>query len=174
MSFVKRSLTNLPLDELIGAPLTACAKSQQLLAQTTIDFIREVGMDVSGNGQATLRTISFSYSVVDNGAETNKTITVPLLTIVNIPSLSIQTCDINFEMNVSQTRTTEAQASVEASYKAWYSPVSVSFKGSVSSSSNKSASAKYVVNVSAADNGPPDGLAKILTMLETAISEKNE
>lgn len=178
MSFVKRSLTNLPLDELIGTPLTACATAQKLLAQTTVDFIRDVGMDIdSSTGDITgLKTVTFSYSAAldeGTGATTEtKTITVPLLTIVNIPSLSIQTCDINFEMNVSQTRTTEANASLSASYKAWYSPVSVSFKGSVSTSSTKSAAAKYTVNVSAADNGPPDGLTKVLSMLDKAIFEE--
>lgn len=178
MSFVKRSLTNLPLDELIGAPLTACAKAQQLLAQTTVDFIRDVGLqDVDpSTGNAELKMVSFSYSTNETDSSgvvqtANVTISVPLLAIVNIPSLSIQTCDINFEMNVSQTRTTEAEASLEANYKAWYSPVSVSFKGSVSSSSTKSASAKYTVNVHAADNGPADGLTKVLGMLDSAITQ---
>ena len=175
MSFVKRSLTNLPLDELIGAPLTACAKAQQLLAQTTVDFIRDVGLEDDSGSK--LKTVSFSYSVaLDEGTSPTttetKTITVPLLAIVNIPSLSIQSCDINFEMNVSQTRTTEAEATLSASYKAWYSPVSVSFKGSVASSSTKSASAKYTVNVSAVDNGPPEGLTKVLSMLDKAIFEE--
>ena len=176
MSFVKRSLTNLPLDELIGAPLTACAKAQQLLAQTTVDFIRDVGLKENDSGNAELKMVSFTYSTNETDSNgdiqtANVTISVPLLTIVNVPSLSIQTCDINFEMNVSQTRTTNASASVAADYNAWYSPVSVSFKGSVSSSSTKSASAKYIVNVHAADNGPADGLTKVLGMLDSAITQ---
>ena len=185
MSFVKRSLTNLPLDELIGAPLTACAKAQKLLAETTIDFIKEIGLQngKDASGQTTLEAVvvNFTYSILKqedaSGLPTTskttekKTITVPLLTIVNVPSLSVQTCDINFKMKVSQSRTTKSSASLSAKYKSWLSPVSVSFNGSVSSESNKSASATYTVNVAAADNGPPQGLVTVLDMLNKAIFE---
>ena len=181
MSFVKRSLTNLPLDELIGAPLTACAKAQKLLAETTIDFIKEIGLQEDSSGNMNAVVVNFTYSVLKQEdasglplttKETEtKTITVPLLTIVNVPSLSIQTCDINFKMKVSQSRTTKSSASLSAKYKSWLSPVSVSFNGSVSSESNKSASATYTVNVAAADNGPPQGLVTVLDMLNKAIFE---
>ena len=80
-------LTNLPLDDLIGTPLTACAKAQQLLAKTTVDFIRDVGMDVDLGDPASppsLKVVSFSYSaVLDEGTTT--TTETKTITVENLP-----------------------------------------------------------------------------------------
>ena len=167
-SYVTKTLSNVPIYTLIAEPLKAACEAQKDLATTLANFIAEVGMeDDSG---ATLKYVEFSYTMPNlngSGAHTgtNSTYTykVPLLAIINVPALKIDTVDINFEMAVSQSRETTTSLSLSAKYSAWYSPVSVSFKGSLTNTSKRAASAVYNVQVRARDS-PPEGLS---TMLET-------
>ena len=106
--FVNKSLTNMPIEHLIATPLIAAGKAQKLLAQVTIDFIRSIGLQDDGAGGLEAVTVEFSYedtktSVDASGNETgdeSRTINykVPLLAIVWVPSLFIQTVDIDFDL----------------------------------------------------------------------------
>ena len=180
---ITEQFRGLPMEDLIGAPLIAAANAQGKLANLTKDFIQEVGTD--GNGK--IRTVDFTYGKTlkkspnsDDVEEVDKTLSVPLLAIVNIPSLSVKKVNIDFEMEVKQQTQQKsklaASTTVNVKYSSFWSPVSASITGSVSTSKETTRktdnSAKYSVHVEARDDGPPEGLAKVLNILAGLIQEK--
>lgn len=171
----------LPMEELIGAPLSAAAKAQTQLAGVTADFINNVGLE-GEDGNKHARTVDFTYDrpvTKQDGSvsQEQSKLTVPLLSIVNVPNLSIQEASVDFNMEVKSssldTSETSKAASVSASYNSFFSPFKASFTASVSSkdTSTRSSdtSAKYSVSVKAADRGMPEGLSRVLDMLNSSI-----
>lgn len=178
MSFVNQGLAGIPIDHLIGSPLIAAARAQGMLAQITSDFIRDIGLQDNGSGGFEAVSVEFSF---DNG-QTTKNIKVPLLCIVNVPSLSVKNVNIHFSMQISATTTDKsqfnAQASVSAKFGGRLSPYSVSVQGSVSTSKERTRStnqsATYEVTVEARDDGPPEGLAYMMDLLKKLVRDPSE
>jgi hypothetical protein len=203
MSSISDQFKGLPIGELISQPLLAAAQAQGKLAGVTEQFIKEVGLQsypdpAAPNGPKILkaRTVEFDYDAVvekkstsgtgatgDPKVETTTTtaeprkMKVPLLAIVNTPSLSVKNVKIDFDMKVQSSTehkdSVTANVSTKASYSAWWSPVSVSMTASVGSKSENTRktdnSARYTVHCEARDDGPPEGLMKVLDILGDAI-----
>jgi len=171
----------LPMESLIGAPLTAACESNLKLARTTSEFIETVGFQKDKDGKETIRTAKFAYNVLDDkGKEQKVDIDVPLLTIVQIPSLKVDLVDITFDMEIKTSETDKSSSSKEGKMSAELSgsigPFSVkaSVSGSVSSHKENTRStdksAKYHVQVKATDHGMPEGLARVLDIMNRSIS----
>jgi hypothetical protein len=106
-------------------------------------------------------------------------LTVPLLALVTIPALSVKTVDIVFDMEVkssssSKSSTDEAlSVKVDASAKWGVAKVAVSIQGSIASHQENTRStdnsAKYHVEVTASDTGMPEGLRRVLDIMNSAI-----
>ena len=92
-SSIANQFTGLPIENLIAAPLLAASEGQKSLAATTAQFITEVGMDSSGN----TKSVKFQY---EDGTE-QVALDVPLLSIINIQSLCVDSIDVEFDMEVS-------------------------------------------------------------------------
>ncbi len=109
-------------------------------------------------------------------------ISVPLLSIVRIPALAITTVDITFDMEVKNTERTsqvdDTSGKFSADASVGWGPFSlkVHVEGSVSSHKENTRetdqSAKYHVEVRAEDKGMPEGLARVLEMMNQAIAPK--
>jgi len=107
---------------------------------------------------------------------------VPLLAIVKIPSLSIINVDVTFDMEVksseSSKETDSKSGSLEAEASVGWGPfkASVKISGSISSAKESArstdSSAKYHVEVHATDSGMPEGLARVLDMMNASIAPK--
>jgi len=189
----------LPMGELIGGPLNAACDAQIRLAGATADFIKVVGFlppapdSTDANATGAVRTATFKFdrpllappgSPPDTPSGTESVeLEVPLLALVKIPNLSIDTVDVTFDMEVKSSTSTnisaDEQASVEASAGGGWGPFSASVKvqGSVSShqehTRSSDNSAKYHVAVHAKDAGTPEGLARVLDILQTAAVPKS-
>lgn len=204
MAAIADQFRGLPMGDLIGGPLMAACDAQVRLANATANFIKVVGFNppdlskpenANSGAVGSVRTVSFKFNrpaqyqpdpakPEDPKATAMETVEleVPLLAVVKIPSLAINTVDITFDMEVknseSSTEKTEAQASLEAQAKFGWGPVSGSVKisGSVSSSKETQrktdSSAKYTVIVKAEDKGMPEGLARVLDMMNQSIAPK--
>lgn len=183
----------LPMSDLIGAPLTAACDLQIKLANATADFIRIVGFmpPEAGDGKPTIgdiRIASFKFdrpvkpvTADDNDPVKMETVSldVPLLSILNIPALTIKTVDITFDMEVkaseSSKASTDTSASLEAEGKLGWGLFSakINVKGSVAShkenTRSSDQSAKYHVAVHASDTGMPEGMARVMDILAQAI-----
>jgi hypothetical protein len=182
---ISEQFRGLPMGDLVGAPLMAACEAQVRLAQATADFINKVGFeqDAKGKSTDTTRTSAFKFTRpvqnaagewVDEAVEMN----VPLLSIVKVPTLSVENVDITFDMEVKAATHDKSSldigATVDASWGGFGAKVSV--QGSVASHKENTRttdnSAKYHVNVQARDGGMPEGLARVMDILQTAVVAK--
>jgi hypothetical protein len=175
---IASSLTALPIHSLISAPLTACIEAQAAAAMSSVEFIREVGFDDNNDAVS----IQFKYQKTrDDGTPGNATLTVPLLSVVNVPFIRIQDLTIDFEFKVHQaiardiSTTKNANLNISGSAKYLFFKaktdlkVSYSKKEDLKSSLDKSAT--FRVQVKAAQDEMPAGLAEVLDLLKETIKE---
>jgi hypothetical protein len=186
----------LPMADLIGGPLNAACEAQVKLAQSTADFIKVIGFNApTGDDPYSggTRTALFRFKrPVDNPSvtpgdpgstkEEEVEICVPLLSIVKVPNLSITTVDITFDMEVkssfSSHESSDRSGSLDASVTVGWGILSATahIQGSVASHKENTRSsdnsAKYHVAVHAEDNGMPEGLARVMDILQTACAPR--
>lgn len=182
----------LPMADLIGAPLTAACDAQVRLANATADFIKYIGFEAPANpndAPTVTRTATFQFKrkkqdPADPSKQVDEDVTldVPLLAIVKVPSLAITKVDITFDMEVKSSfvakEGSSSSASFSADMKVGWGPVSatVHMEGSVASHKENTRSsdnsAKYHVQVLAEDSGMPEGLSRVIDILQTAIQDK--
>lgn len=174
---VAQQFAGLDMGQLIGGPLTAVADASTLLANSTANFINDVGFDRDGR----LRTVTFAYqkrSLNEDGTSNldEMKVDVPMLAIVPIPNIQVDEVNILFDMEVKQSessrQSTDMGASLSGSLR--IGPVRVSISGSVSSHKENTRSsdnsAKYHVDVRATNHGTPEGLARVLDMMAANVS----
>ena len=200
MSYVIQQLTALPFENIIGGPLKAAIEAQGMAAKATVDFIALVGFEPTDTDpffaddatktpdMGDVRNVTFNYISKDaDGGERESKLTVPILMIVPIPFLRIDEMTIDFMAKISETRTathsTKADTSFKTNfklgYRAFWSPVSVSFQASFSTkhSSTAATSSRYQmestinIHVRAVQDDIPAGLSRILDILEKTITE---
>lgn len=201
MSEMGNEFSGLPMDQLIGAPLRAACDAQVMLAKASANFINDVGftpeIDKDGKtltGKLVPRQVEFSFwqpKPIDpnapksaDGSQTTQVqkvvLSVPFLSIVNVPSLMVKTVNVTFDMEVKSSESHKDDSSQEAGfegtakYNAGLFSCEVKVHGSVSSHQENTRStdrsAKYHVDVQARDDGMPEGLARILDMLQKSIA----
>lgn len=241
-----QEFSGLPMEALIGGPLTAAAKANAAMAITQTKFMLDtcfnkisvpltpavpgsLAVPATGSTRAVPEKIatpeipahdeyapimivmSLTRSVITPGTPAVaanptavppvvavdaqpaiiQTITtqfnLPMLTVIPLNSLAVETVDITFEMEVKssfseeQTDTSEKEMKGETSFeaKAGWGPFSITIKGSASydqkdsSTHNthyeKSNSAKYTVNVHAGQLPVPKGVNTIIEAFTQAI-----
>ena len=185
----------LPMADLIGGPLMAASDAQVKLANATADFIKVIGFLPPKNDKDAVGEVRTALFRFDRPATTagdvkpgevipveTVELSVPLLAIVKIPSLSINSVDVVFDMEVKHSETDkssfDAASSLKGEGKAGWGPfsVKVSLSGSVSSHKENSRStdhsAKYHVEVHAEDKGMPEGLARVLDIVQSAVAPR--
>jgi hypothetical protein len=184
---MRNQFSGLPMQDLIGSPLKAACDAQVLLARSTYEFIRDVGFDGDKTRHA---DFSFNrYVVTGKDAMGNDimdqqkvALEVPVLAIVNVPSLMVDQVDITFDMEVrsseSSTETEDKSFAGKASASIGWGcfKASVEMSGSVASHKENSRksdnSAKYHVEVHAADAGTPEGLSRVLDIIASNVAPK--
>lgn len=183
----------LPIADLIGAPLMAACDAQVKLANATADFIKFIGFTPPNkDGNSQVRNVQFLFdrpagtqaATPGQAVPTERVeLDVPLLAIVKVPSLSINTVDIVFDMEVKNSETDKDSLDLalktEAELKAGWGPfsVKVNISGSVSSHKEHTRqtdqSAKYHVEVHAQDTGMPEGLARVMDIINTSVAPRS-
>lgn len=184
---MRNQFSGLPMQDLIGTPLKAACDAQVLLARSTYEFIRDVGFDGDKTRHA---DFSFNrYVVTGKDAMGNDimdqqkvALEVPVLAIVNVPSLMVDQVDITFDMEVrsseSSSETEDKSFAGKASASVGWGcfKASVEMSGSVASHKENSRksdnSAKYHVEVHAADAGMPEGLSRVLDIIASNVAPK--
>ncbi len=181
-------LSALPFKNIIGGPLTASIEAQALAAKTTVDFIRSVGLQ-EVNGKLEAINVEFSYQ---DGTGAFRRLRVPILTVVPIPFIVIETVDIDFKARIAasaqqaseESSSTEAKVAVKASARwgtrGFGASVAVDASYSAKKDSKASQESKYSVeytmdvHVHASQAGLPQGMAQILNILQDGISNRPE
>ncbi|GEM_PF-931247 len=158
----------LPLEFIISAPLLGVINAQKMSAQATIDFINTFKAE----------NISFSGTSTTAGAPSSFSVTVPMLTMIPVPHLRINSVTTHFKYEISQIvsekKGREIGGSVEAGTTGlWANFVTASLKGNVSSQSSAESvmnrSGMLDITISASEAPIPEGLARILNLLGKTI-----
>ena len=174
---ISEQFSGLPMKDLIGSPLAAAADASINLANSTADFINRVGFDKDGN----VRNVAFKYEKISENEDGTLNldamkVDVPMLAIVPIPNLQVDEVNVLFDMEVKQSEKSEnaLDLSAAAQAKLDLGLFSVSVSGSVSVHQNNTRSsdnsAKYHVDVRAANHGTPEGLARVLDMMAANVA----
>lgn len=178
------ALQAIPFSSMIGGPLKACIEAQAMAAKTTWDFIQEVGLNTDPKtGEKSAVNVSFSFLQGGRMVQLN----VPLLTIVPIPYIAINSIDINFKASISassssvteNTESTSMGGSADITAGVKIGPFHMDAKMNANYSSKKDSKAteesKYSVEytmdiaVKAGQDSMPAGLAKVLELLGNSL-----
>jgi hypothetical protein len=142
-----------------------------------------VGVTAGGGNPALTGAATPMAGGSDAGGETQVqkvVLSVPFLSVVNVPALMVKNVDIVFDMEVKSSEShkddTSMEASLDATAKVGWGPFSAEVKihGAVSAHQENTRStdrsAKYHVQVQARDDGMPEGLSRVLDILQKAIA----
>lgn len=185
-------LGNIDFENLIGGPLEAAVKAQANASLSTVNFIQEVGFELDDDDKQVIRTVDFSYIKktpnpnfgstdpdLPEGTDTateifseNVAIVVPFISILNVPSLRIETVDIDFNVKLNSVFTKNVKSTIgiktEVKNGGW-SPIKFKVSASYrrSSSSGVRVEKQYTmgVKVKATNDEMPAGLEKVLNLL---------
>ena len=178
------ALQAIPFGSIIGGPLKACIEAQAMAAQTSWQFIQEVGLNTDPN-TGKKEAVNVSFEFLQNGRMVQ--LNVPLWTIVPIPYIAIHDIDINFKANISassssvseQSSSSALDAGAEVTAGLKVGPFHMDAKMNANYSSKKDSKAtqesKYSVEytmdvaVKAGQDSMPAGLAKVLELLGSAL-----
>jgi hypothetical protein len=98
-------ITDVPLYQIIGAPLLALVQGEAQAAQATARFIQEIGFESSQDEPlqfGRLKTVTFRYSKTSVGGTISQLeVEIPVLSIVPIPTLQIREAEIDFSVEIT-------------------------------------------------------------------------
>lgn len=178
-------LNGIDYSGLIGGPLQAAIKAQAMAANSTWEFIQQIGLnpaDADGNRSAI--NVTFLYQKDGTMAK----MIVPLITIVPIPLIVVTDISIDFTANINASASstqedssaTDVGGELEAEGKIGWGPFSLSAKLKASYSSKQASKAtqdsrysvEYTqkVSVKAGQADVPAGLATVLNILSNAAT----
>lgn len=187
MPDVTQQLGAIPFGNLIGGPMIAAVEAQAKAAGTSYDFIRSVGF--KDDGTLISVPLKFNRRTTNDDGEVETTtidIEVPLLTLLPIPYLRIDTMTIDFTANLSDSSSAEdtskdernASVGVEAGARYLFASAKLSASYSSKKESTSTKNSRYSVeynmnvNVQAVQDDMPAGMAKVLNLLLENIPEK--
>lgn len=173
-------LGSIDFENLIAGPMQAAVKAQNSASLSTVSFIKEVGFEGVGTNKK-LRMVDFSYTKTvpdtSDGASSGATveekvdITVPFISILNVPSLRIETLDIDFNVKLNSTYTKDVSselaldASLEINYRIVKFEASIAYKRTSSTGVKVEKEYSMNVKVKATNDEMPAGLEKVLGLM---------
>jgi len=172
----------LPLELILATPLTAAVKAQKTAAEATVAFIQSL---IDENGVPRSVELSFQRQAAaaaggPAAAATTVAVRAPLLSIVPVPHLQIDSLTVSFKYEVSQTlldkSATAKSLDLSAKTGALLSPwVEATLHGNLSSSSSADNTVHrggaLEITVRASEAPMPAGLDRLLTLLSRGIGE---
>ncbi|HPX06089.1 MAG TPA: DUF2589 domain-containing protein [Tenuifilaceae bacterium] len=172
----------LPLGYIVAEPLKAAIMAQAIAAKTTQDFINNL-LTGDADGPKTPITVDFEamQSVGTGDTTTIKKVSVsaPLLAMVPIPHLRIDSLTTHFKYEISSVAKSSEDTSKGVNMNVETgSALSLWAKGSITGSVSSKSSSESVMNrsgvleitVNASEAPMPEGLAKILGILANSIT----
>lgn len=186
-------LGSIDFENLISGPLNACVTAQTKASMATVDFIKRVGMKGNADDKELVMVNfkcekpqlnpNFGKTAGEDGVPDDANVTdeyldpakvhveVPLISIINIPTLRIETCDIDFnvKLNSVYTRDVSSELGIDTSASAGWGPVkfkvSAAYKRSSSTGVKVEKEYSMAVKVKATNDERPQGLEDVLAIL---------
>lgn len=162
-----------PLESIISAPLKSAVNAQADAARTTIDIIK--GM-LEENGSA--KTVEFLVEKTGTSGSSTSKMKVPLLTMTHVPHLRIDSVSVHFKYEISSiekiSKAKESNVGGSAGTTGLLSNfVSINLNGNLRSSSSQESttnrSGVMEISVHASEAPIPEGLAKVLSVMNQLI-----
>ena len=180
-------INDVPLYQIIGAPLLALVQAEAQSAQATARYIQEIGFDNSPDNPlefGNLKTITFTYTKMStSGNITTLEVQIPVLSIVPIPSLQIKEAEIDFAVEVNSlvelsvptainsypvNPTSNSQVSTDnIKQDSSLGPELVAFKAGVSSRDSMTAMS---IKLKVVQSDIPNGLLTLFRILDQGIT----
>lgn len=176
MAIVISRTEALSLGNVLGTILAAVVDAQAQSARATVEFINDVGFLPPATGQPErLRTLRFTYSKLDeNQQRAEFTVEVPLLSLVEIPMVSVKKATVSFAYEITQATPAPAASAPPGPRRALFAQVSAPavLKGRVTDRAPAGQErANIQVQVDLEKSPPPIGLDRILDILQVATAE---
>lgn len=205
MADLVSELNSLDFSVYIGGPLQAAVNAQNAASLAQVNFIKQVGFqpierpqteqaeqdppqlnseeeDTEQNEEVStpmeLVYVNFDFKKSNGGNDETRTIKVPLLTMLNIPSIRIEELTIDFNAKLTSVETEDSSDSLgvsgtlSAGCKFASLKVSAAYKKTTSKGSNVEKTYSMAVHVSAVNDELPAGLDRILSLLEEEIKSE--
>jgi len=176
-------IRGIDISELISAPLIAALNANYKMQNATADFIKNNCFEIndSGNLNAIMLKFGYEYPILKDGKieKVESSIHTPLLSIINVPNLMIKKVSVNFNMEVKSatlsSNSTNLSLGADVGVKSIWSPITANITGSISTSDktqrSTDTSSKYHIHVEAGDTSPPEGLSKLIDILNNIIPD---
>ena len=179
MADLVNELNNLDFAAYTSGPMQAAVEAQNTASFAQVDFIKTIGFEES-QGTASVRMVTFSYASTNSeGSSITKTLNVPLLTMVNVPSLRIDDMSIDFNAKLNSLETKDVKQSINVSTEAGLNlkrfnfKISAAYKRDSTTSSRVERTYSMNVHVHVVNDELPAGLDRILSILENEIKEED-
>jgi hypothetical protein len=163
-------LQSLPLKDVFAAPLVAVIEAHNTACNALETFIQKVGHNDKGE----LKSVEFKYSENEPGGQVNRTINVPLIAVLPLPSFGIDRLSVDFDVKIdaSEANSDADAKDIGGEAGVGWGPVSVKLKGSVSHKSEQTrktdTSARYTVHMEASRQPMPEAFNRVIdTLLST-------
>lgn len=191
-----QDLKSLPLQDILGAPISALVQAEAQASRTALDFIEQVGFVRPADAPpgtdsldvGTLRMVEFGYTKLDaEGNPAQFVARIPLLALFPIPGLRVKLATLSFTAKItdvfsettSQTTTGEVggdgTGETGTGTDSFLTRPQVGFRGSIVSASGTqgTTTSSYDLNIKVELEQTPvsPGMAKLQSMLDLAIDD---
>src|SRR3569833_575993 len=173
-AYVGAEFQALPLDFIMAAPLTAAVKAQAAAAEAARGFFEAM---LDDNGAP--KTVQFQMAVKQNdGASKDVQINAPLLSLVPVPHLRIDSLTVHFKYEITQSlrssKATDAEVGIQMGIGKTLTPwAEATLKGSGTSKSAEESttnrSGQLEITLHASEAPMPEGLARLLNLLAKSV-----
>lgn len=180
-----QTLDSLNFNSLIGSPLVAGINASAQAAMATAEYIQAMGFQ-GGSGSdgqnQQLKTVSFTYTANLASGPVSQTVTVPLLSILPIPYLRVDSMQIDFKAkinsiaSVKNTNTFGTTNSVTGStggflsmFESAHFDVTVADQNVNTQVAQQTSNFSLDVKVHAGVDALPSGMQKVLNIFESLI-----
>jgi hypothetical protein len=179
----------LPLHQLLAAPLTAAIEAQQQASLGLVSFIREVGFTADDDKTPDVRTVEFGYAregldADGKPARFDTRLRIPLLAMVSLPHLEIDSLNVNFLVGLQAVSTTEAspRLGIPADLQRRYPflrghsslRVAPTSRKTVRGATETTRPYDLEITLAASSEEPSDGVQRLLTALSGLMTEETE
>jgi hypothetical protein len=161
----RKEFEQLEFRNLICGPLKACVDAQQEAAMATYNYMRSVGFRDDPDNLADFIPTPISFYFVKDGVYNR--LTVPLLSIIPIPCLTIGQIDLNFQAQLT------ADEHGKYTFKYASSPARIKMKDDVEVKQTSELQAKenLDIHLCARTSDMPAGMAKLMEILDTQMTD---
>ncbi|REE01726.1 DUF2589 domain-containing protein [Marinoscillum furvescens] len=170
------ALQGVPIDYLISTPLMAAARSNQALATVLVEFINKIGFKDSKTNLVEFElTRPYQNPTTMQMESQSISVQAPLLGLVPIPALLIQSVNIDLTVKVStqlsKSTTNDDDAKVKADDSWGFGKVSMSGSVDVKTNNKRQSdqSATYDVHVQALQQPIPEGMNKLMDVMASCV-----